>query len=209
MAYRTYTDEQFIEAVRGATSLKEIAGKLNLKYGGYQSKKFRLDIQRLEIDDKNIKRITDYIPQTKICLGPCGLEKDLEEFHRSSVAKDGRGHWCKICGSTRAREYFRDKHESPLSRRKRYLKKKYNLSIEDYEKMMEAQNGVCLICFTPPKGNYLYIDHDHKCCDGYISCGECIRGLLCNDCNRGIGLLKESDAVIARALEYLRGAGNT
>lgn len=47
------------------------------------------------------------------------------------------------------------------------------------------------------------IDHDHSCCSGPISCGDCIRGLLCQNCNAGLGYLKEDLGILTRAYDYL------
>lgn len=72
------------------------------------------------------------------------------------------------------------------------LEKKYGLTIEQYEDMVEAQEGRCGICNGKPK--VLHVDHCH-------STGE-VRGLLCFKCNAGIGLLGEEN--IDSALKYLR-----
>jgi hypothetical protein len=47
------------------------------------------------------------------------------------------------------------------------------------------------------------VDHDHRCCPGVTSCGSCIRGLLCVNCNQAIGKLKDDPKVIHSALRYL------
>jgi hypothetical protein len=76
--------------------------------------------------------------------------------------------------------------------------------LQDYEDMLRIQNGVCAICGgVNSNGENLSIDHDHNCCPTVKSCGSCIRGLLCGDCNRGIGLLKDSIENIRRAESYL------
>jgi hypothetical protein len=49
----------------------------------------------------------------------------------------------------------------------------------------------------------LSIDHDHACCPGRISCGKCIRGLLCNRCNRALGLLGDSIELLKKMIAYL------
>lgn len=63
----------------------------------------------------------------------------------------------------------------------------------------------CSICGSKEK---LHIDHDHACCDRKVSgrkdfCGECVRGCLCNDCNLGIGMLRDDVARILSAVDYL------
>jgi hypothetical protein len=85
------------------------------------------------------------------------------------------------------------------SNRVRQLKK-YNMTIEDYELLLKEQNGCCAICKTdkPSKSNsmnYFPIDHCHIT-------GK-IRGLLCNNCNRAIGMLQDDINIIQNALNYL------
>ena len=73
--------------------------------------------------------------------------------------------------------------------------------------MYEAQGGVCAICHQPEtttsrnveRVKMLSIDHDHETSK--------IRGLLCNNCNRAIGLLKDDVGVMLNAIEYIRSDG--
>ena len=82
-----------------------------------------------------------------------------------------------------------------LDRQRRYHVK-YGISIEQYEKALDQQKGVCKICGRPPKRLRLAVDHDHKT-------GR-VRGLLCMRCNRrllGRGL--EIAWLHRKAAEYL------
>ena len=89
-------------------------------------------------------------------------------------------------------------------RRKEWLKYKYNLTPEQYKEILDKQNGVCAICYKECKTTKgLGIDHDHKCCPADKSCGKCIRGLLCANCNGAIGMLQEDLIILNRAIEYL------
>ena len=59
------------------------------------------------------------------------------------------------------------------------------MTLEDYERMFDAQGGVCAICGKPrPEERTLHVDHDHET-------GE-IRGLLCFSCNNALGRLPRS-----------------
>lgn len=52
----------------------------------------------------------------------------------------------------------------------------------------------------------LAVDHDHACCPGHYSCGKCVRGLLCQDCNIAAGKLRDDpDVMLALAFYVLRG----
>jgi hypothetical protein len=90
----------------------------------------------------------------------------------------------------------RRKEKDPLAKRKEELKRLYGITIEDYAAMLESQGYVCAICKEECKTkNSLSVDHDHKT-------GK-VRGLLCNACNRAIGMLKDSPEVLRRAADYL------
>ena len=60
--------------------------------------------------------------------------------------------------------------------------------------MLEAQAGLCLICKLAPAA---CVDHDHTT--------NQIRGLLCHNCNKALGLFRDNAAVLARAVSYLEG----
>jgi hypothetical protein len=83
--------------------------------------------------------------------------------------------------------------------RKYYLRIKYDITLDDYEEMLISQNNSCKICgsISPNRKNvkYFHIDHDHKT-------GE-IRGLLCHECNTGIGKLKDDPTLLRKAASYL------
>ena len=85
---------------------------------------------------------------------------------------------------------YRSKPEVILHERKRYLKKKYGISFDDYENLFRLQGGVCAVCNRPEtmsigrKITNLSVDHDHKT-------GK-VRGLLCFACNTALGQLGES-----------------
>jgi hypothetical protein len=99
--------------------------------------------------------------------------------------------------ANRKRNYELNK-ESNLKYSKEYnLKKKFSLSLLEYEEMLTKQNGVCAICGgTCTKA--LAVDHDH-------ATGS-IRGLLCNNCNRGLGHFKDNLKNLQQAIDYLKGS---
>ncbi len=88
---------------------------------------------------------------------------------------------------------------------------KYKITIEQYEEILAKQNGVCRLCHqeeTRVDNRYgaqarLAVDHDHSCCPGETSCGNCVRGLLCHSCNTGIGKLGDDPARLRAAADYL------
>jgi hypothetical protein len=88
------------------------------------------------------------------------------------------------------------------SRRKSHVSKLYGISVESYEEMFQNQGGKCAACGNPETSKQcgrvmrLGVDHDHVT--------GVIRGLLCNQCNRVLGLFRDNPDVIRRALNYLR-----
>lgn len=80
--------------------------------------------------------------------------------------------------------------------------RRYGITAIQYEIMLEAQDGKCLICELNGD-RVLYVDHDHSCCPGDTSCGKCIRGLLCQGCNHGLGNFQDNTTYLANAIKYL------
>lgn len=109
---------------------------------------------------------------------------------------------CKLCECREARE--RESRKPASQRRLEYRSghywRMYGATVERYEQMLQTQHGRCAICGANDpgrKGNASFcIDHDH---DTGI-----IRGLLCNDCNLGIGRFRDDHALLLKAAEYLK-----
>lgn len=80
-----------------------------------------------------------------------------------------------------------------LNARRCHLKSTYGLSLADWQNMFDAQNGKCLICNQSDK--LMCVDHDHEL--------KVNRGLLCKDCNSGLGLFKDNPENLYRALKHL------
>lgn len=72
----------------------------------------------------------------------------------------------------------------------------YGVSADRYREMFEAQGGTCAICNSPPGAKSLSIDHDH-------ATGK-VRALLCSCCNSVLGMARESEAILTKAIAYLR-----
>jgi hypothetical protein len=103
------------------------------------------------------------------------------------------------------REQKRVRYAANPDEKWRYdLKKKYGMSIADYNTMFLAQGGVCEICKRPEraidkrtkKTRKLTVDHHH-------GSGK-VRALLCMSCNRALGLLHDDADLISKAEEYIR-----
>ena len=81
--------------------------------------------------------------------------------------------------------------------RRNHLKRKFNLTVEDYDRMLVDQQGRCKICGRMPKKRRLHIDHNHQTKE--------VRALLCCQCNQMIGSAKENATVLKLAALYIEG----
>ena len=92
---------------------------------------------------------------------------------------------------------------------------KYKIDLNTYNSIMEKQNYCCKICKEKANldksGKYyiLNVDHDHSCCPGKKSCGKCIRGLICHNCNTALGAVKDNPDILYKAVEYLKSYEKT
>jgi hypothetical protein len=83
---------------------------------------------------------------------------------------------------------------------------KYRMSKQDWNDMLERQNGCCYLCGDPlDLSGYrtIHVDHDHDCCPQARTCGACIRGLACHRCNQGIGKFLDDPDRMRRAADAL------
>lgn len=71
---------------------------------------------------------------------------------------------------------------SAKRQRDAHLRYNYKITIDQFELM--AEDG-CNICHDQPERT-MHVDHDHKCCKGPVSCGKCVRGVLCTSCNAAV-----------------------
>jgi hypothetical protein len=76
-----------------------------------------------------------------------------------------------------------------------------DFGLEQYENILQEQNEVCAICLNPntngrKDSNSLYVDHNH-------STGK-VRGLLCSNCNRMLGLVGDNISTLQSAVLYLK-----
>jgi len=133
--------------------------------------------------------------KTKICT-KCKEEKNFSKFCKSSKAKDGLNWECRGCQSKRNKK-LTAKPEVKKRRAKMYLSKRYGLTLEDYNSMLQKQQGCCAMCgrHWTNFSKRFHVDHNHKT-------GK-IRSLLCVGCNIGLGFVEKS-GFVNMAKKYLK-----
>ena len=174
------------------------------------------------------RRPKEYRPvESKVCPRCVSREdtapKPACNFQRNKSRVDGLSYYCKNCcvemltefrsdphqrkkHNSRVRRRYAVKAEQPgfrashtLQQRKRTMLRDFNLSWDEYERLVAEQHGLCKICDKPPsEGKPLQVDHCHV--------SGTVRGLLCLQCNAGIGLLGDSADLLQRAARYLQAA---
>jgi hypothetical protein len=161
----------------------------------------------------------------------CGETKELSEFYRQRRSAEGYGAYCKVCAKANAtasyavlkadpewratkaeacKAYYQENRDTVLAQakearrrpaaqrraRERAFQKAYGISLDDYEEMLAAQGNACAICREVcVTGRALAVDHDHET-------GQ-VRGLLCANCNRAIGMFQDDPDRLLDAATYL------
>lgn len=97
----------------------------------------------------------------------------------------------------------------PDKKRESLLKNKYNIDLHEYNIMLENQNGVCAICKNPETvkdyrtGNVKFLSVDHDGCLEKLTGEMRVRGLLCTNCNGGLGHFKDNKDFLKNAISYI------
>lgn len=132
----------------------------------------------------------------------CGEVKPTTEFSRKKRReKWGFYAYCNDCKHEKAKKYYLDNTEKCKKLARSRDLKKYGITLEYQEKMMRDQGNKCAICgkeiylFGSKKSNTAHVDHDHIT-------GK-VRGLLCQECNTGLGKFRDNPLFLANAIKYL------
>lgn len=144
-------------------------------------------------------------PNKKKCC-KCKRLLSLDSFYKNKSRYDGLSSDCKECSykyhtkwnkslrSKNLRKKYYKKYYEQGKVRKWKLKQRYNLTLEQYDKMFIKQNGVCAICGVSLEYLKANVDHDHKT--------DKVRGLLCSKCNTFLAALDDK-AFLNKAIQYL------
>lgn len=106
--------------------------------------------------------------------------------------------YCSECKVLRTKQRRKD---NPIKnaeyQRKSNLRRLYGLEEHEYDSLFDKQNGKCGICKSAieRRSRFTHVDHDHKT--------GAIRGILCHNCNTGIGLFADNIKILISAIGYL------
>jgi recombination endonuclease VII len=105
---------------------------------------------------------------------------------------------------THNRKWYAANAEKERARSRVSLLRRYGLTAASFDALLATQGGGCRICQTiKPGARGWHVDHDHACCPGNRTCGQCVRGLLCHSCNLMLGQAGDDPEVLRRAIAYL------
>ena len=126
---------------------------------------------------------------TKTCPR-CETTKPIDDFGNDSRRKDKRRVYCRKCNSSAGNpsgELLKDRN----------LRKRYGITLTEYNSMLEEQDYCCAICKVNQKhcDKSLAVDHCHKT--------DKVRKLLCQHCNIGLGQFRDNIEFLTAAIEYL------
>ena len=131
----------------------------------------------------------------------CSYEGPAADFTVTRYSSDGKPHYngrCRPCYN----EYAKGRRAKPhvaAYNREYLLKRKYGLTLEQFDEILASQGGACAICGGTDTGKWenLHVDHNHIT-------GK-VRGILCNECNMAIGKFKtdEGPELLEKALAYV------
>ena len=120
----------------------------------------------------------------------CSVEKPHQEFHKQTASPDGYTVWCRKCAS----EHKKEKRDTY---RNRELIRRYGITHQEYLDMLAEQDHRCAVCGLHETKNFngvLCVDHNHET-------GK-VRGLLCNPCNKALGLAMDSAEILYKLYKY-------
>ena len=139
----------------------------------------------------------------KVCR-KCGEKKELSSFAKHPKGINGVDPTCRDCKNAKAKVYYANNKDRlrlahKIRRRNDHaidIKRKFGITIEQYNELSTKQNGLCAICKSPVATRRLAVDHNHHT--------GAVRGLLCGRCNLGLGMFRDNPELLFSAQEYLK-----
>ncbi|NMO53499.1 recombinase [Actinoplanes sp. TBRC 11911] len=137
------------------------------------------------------RQSTEPVPPGSKWCPDCDTIKPLAEFAQTKSKASGYHSYCLPCHNARGIETNIRLHGSS---REYHLRRRYGIGQAEFDELVAEQGGVCAICGGPDPQ---HVDHDHR--TGWV------RGILCFNCNGGLGQFRDSPEFLAGAITYLKG----
>jgi len=144
--------------------------------------------KRRAAEGRTVRESVEVPPGTALCPR-CRTVRPLTDFTRSKAKASGRHSHCKPCHYEQTLESARRLHGST---RDCHLKRRYGLTSDDVDALVDAQGGLCALC---QERKAEHVDHDHLT--------GSVRGVLCFCCNQGLGNFRDRADVMRKAIDYL------
>jgi hypothetical protein len=129
------------------------------------------------------------VPEGHKWCPDCAQVLPFSAFGRNAASKTGRTSYCKPCHNARGRRA----KDLVGGERTYHLRRRYGITAEEADALLEAQGGVCVICKVAPAS---HVDHDHAT--------GAVRALLCFNCNGGLGQFKDDPKLLHAAAYYVQ-----
>lgn len=144
------------------------------------------EVKTLDAFSPDVRTSTGRMSRCKKCCAEVTRQRTLTPEIKAKRQEASRKSWAKNRAKyiAQQREYYYA-NSTPEKRRIEHLRKKFDMTVEQYEAMATAQDGRCAICRKEPKRYRLAVDHCH-------ATGR-VRGLLCPRCNVALGWLEQAD----------------
>ena len=136
-----------------------------------------------------VVREPEEFPEGHKRCGDCKELRPLIEFPANKNSRDGRHTYCKPCHAVRGNESVQRLYGST---RHYHLKRRYGIGAADVDQRLADQDGLCALCGEKPAEQ---VDHDHLF-------GQ-VRGILCFNCNGGLGQFRDRVDIMRKAIDYL------
>lgn len=195
--HKRYVKLEEVEKIAG----RKIEGYDNIDFSEYVTISNAAIRLSLDIDTIRVWEIKNKIVVKNINGAKFVPILEINRILSKKVDKDQR--LCRYCNKVDSKRNFIKYRKVCLEcvdqynkdvRKGNSVKSKYNISLEEYNQVINKSNNCCEICGE--KSDKICYDHDHKT-------GKS-RGALCHKCNSGIGLLKDDISILQKAIDYLR-----
>ena len=166
------------------------------------------------METPNAKGVNSGEASTEVILSQARYSRSnpTSDNFTAMPTKYPQGHFkdkpCKVCGEIFSPLAPSHLHCSDVcssrSQSERYLRRTYGIGLSDYDAMLKSQDCRCKICGG--EGFLMAKHHSMKLVVDHCHTSGAVRGLLCHNCNRALGLMQDNTLSLKSAIEYLEGA---